>query len=297
MGRNIYILGYGRSGSTLLEGLLAEKSGRTAIGESCYLYSRGISLDPLCSCGSRTRECSFWSEIIQHQGRNFSDEEIVELADLRERYESTQRLVLNMIARLFKGSGVRLYGDAISKLYSHLRERKINYIDSSKMPGRVIWMPRKIRADTDFILLLRDPRGVAYSNTKLKKIVGLETDSYMPTFSVTRSFIAHILNTLMCLFVTKIYNLSCKFILYEDFVRNPEMVIAQYKKSERDGNFSSECHSFSGNPSRFKEQKEIKLDDEWVRRLPKRQILLGGFIKTIELCLVKLFLHEVTKEN
>ena len=59
----LYIAGWGRSGSTLLERLLAEVDGVTLLGEVVHLWERGVREDELCACGTAFSGCPFWSEV------------------------------------------------------------------------------------------------------------------------------------------------------------------------------------------------------------------------------------------
>lgn len=59
----IYVLGHGRSGSTLLDLLLAEAGGGTSIGQMIG-YCDGASLSGrLCSCGERASDCPLWGTL------------------------------------------------------------------------------------------------------------------------------------------------------------------------------------------------------------------------------------------
>jgi hypothetical protein len=73
----IYIVGRGRSGSTLLELMLGGHSDITAMGELEKLslqYARDdkAKYPGLCSCGVRPTECEFWSKIATSINQNFN---------------------------------------------------------------------------------------------------------------------------------------------------------------------------------------------------------------------------------
>ena len=61
----IYIAGYGRSGSTLLERILNCNKKLFALGEIANLLSLINDRDSLCSCGRYIYQCEFWSNIIR----------------------------------------------------------------------------------------------------------------------------------------------------------------------------------------------------------------------------------------
>lgn len=68
----IYIMGVGRSGSTLLERLLASAPGAAGMGEAHCLWR--LPLDSLtCSCGAAGPECPVWRETLARAGLRLDD--------------------------------------------------------------------------------------------------------------------------------------------------------------------------------------------------------------------------------
>ena len=57
------VVGPGRSGSTVLDGLVAER-GAIAVGELVHLWQRVGVEDQLCGCGVRSQACPFWSAVL-----------------------------------------------------------------------------------------------------------------------------------------------------------------------------------------------------------------------------------------
>lgn len=60
----LYIAGYGRSGSTLVERLLDQLPGMTALGELRHFWQRSLLDKEPCSCGLPVSSCPFWSEVL-----------------------------------------------------------------------------------------------------------------------------------------------------------------------------------------------------------------------------------------
>ena len=60
----IYISGYGRSGSTLLELVLNQEKKIIGLGEISN-YNAAVKQNELCSCKERLKTCNFWSPIIE----------------------------------------------------------------------------------------------------------------------------------------------------------------------------------------------------------------------------------------
>lgn len=53
----IYILGWVRSGTTLLHTMLDELDGLFSSGELCYSWDRGLQQGYLCGCGKERPQC------------------------------------------------------------------------------------------------------------------------------------------------------------------------------------------------------------------------------------------------
>ncbi len=60
----LYILGAGRSGSTLLSNILGQLDGFQSVGELFYLWENGLLKGGLCGCGEPVLQCPFWSEVL-----------------------------------------------------------------------------------------------------------------------------------------------------------------------------------------------------------------------------------------
>lgn len=61
----VYIAGYGRSGSTLLDIILGNHSEITSMGEVGNFWSHSTG-SMLCTCGTCVCECSIWSDVLRH---------------------------------------------------------------------------------------------------------------------------------------------------------------------------------------------------------------------------------------
>ena len=60
----LYIAGTGRSGSTLLNNLLGQIPGFTAVGELYSIWDRGLLERQLCGCGEPLPDCPLWSTVL-----------------------------------------------------------------------------------------------------------------------------------------------------------------------------------------------------------------------------------------
>ena len=64
----VYVVGSGRSGSTLLDLLLGSLAGVTSMGEFSRLWSKLASEDKFCGCGEHVDLCPFWREVLAASG-------------------------------------------------------------------------------------------------------------------------------------------------------------------------------------------------------------------------------------
>lgn len=59
----VYVAGYGRSGSTLLDMILSSMDGFWGGGELCWLFAEYLRNGD-CSCGRPIRDCPFWTDVF-----------------------------------------------------------------------------------------------------------------------------------------------------------------------------------------------------------------------------------------
>ena len=59
----IYVSGFGRSGSSVVDAMLASQTGALEAGELCHLYL-WASEGRACSCGLPVRSCAWWGPVI-----------------------------------------------------------------------------------------------------------------------------------------------------------------------------------------------------------------------------------------
>lgn len=82
LGPLIYIIASGRSGSTLIERAISSSARVVALGEVHQLWRLPLE-EVLCSCGCRTNECPFWTELFRTL--KLTDSELKRLLTLEQR--------------------------------------------------------------------------------------------------------------------------------------------------------------------------------------------------------------------
>jgi len=80
--RIVFIGGYARTGSTLLDRLLGEIDGFASFGELRHVWRRCFIDNQLCGCGRPFRECPFWTAAVDEAFGGFGgvDPEAVDAA-------------------------------------------------------------------------------------------------------------------------------------------------------------------------------------------------------------------------
>lgn len=294
MGRTTvaYILGWGRSGSTLLDTLLGGVDGIFSAGELRFLWQRGLIDGRKCGCGRLVAECPVWLGVLD---RTFPGgrPDIAELLDLQSRC-ARFRYVLGL-ARSSPGrlpEHVQRYTDLLGRLYGSIASETgaSVVVDSSKWPTDVALLRLTAGVDIAVVHLVRDPRAVAYSWQRTKEQPDRATPSHMhqvgPFASSTR-WLAW--NAAAELLRTRLPAERWLTVRYETFVSKPRTTVSEIcrmlgRPGEVELPFRGERqallpanHTVAGNPSRFRTGAiELRADDEWKRDQPRLQAMLSS---------------------
>ena len=162
--RVIFVVGYGRSGSTLLDMMLGAHPDIFGAGEMATICRHVWPNDEYCACHQRVRSCPLWSEAIAEWQRSGVD--IAAHRDLQQRIEP----ILSR-RRAFAGDALRSYCEqtlALYRIVAGKTGRRV-LLDSSKSPGRAMALASS-GVDLRLIHLVRDPRAVAHSMSKPMRI-------------------------------------------------------------------------------------------------------------------------------
>jgi len=290
----LYILGAGRSGSTLLEILLGNLDGYFSVGEIRFFWQyRGIP-DLLCGCGELLEKCSVWTEVRSGLSSSMSEVEQRGVARLARRLDRSRQLPWISAGLLPRVSGYRRLVGATARLYREVRRvsgcRVL--VDSSKVPSHLDLLLRSPGLDVRVLHLVRDGRAVAYSwNRRQKRELALGADeARIPRHSLVRALITWMVENA---FARRIGKGASAYTLmrYEDFVAEPaatlEGALVQLGLGGTDIRRSNgrtfevaPTHSVGGNPMRFTTRSSIEIRDrdEWRRRLPGSVRLLLGVL-------------------
>jgi len=287
----LYIAGWGRSGTTILDNILGQYNGLLSTGEIRYIWQRGLLENRLCGCGTPLRECTFWRNVLDPVVGN--DQAKIEYMAYWTENGLRSRHIPMLV---FPGVGNRLisridtYRYTLASLYQEVKKRSESQVivDSSKFPTYGYILDSIPNIDLYVVHMVRDPRAVAYSWIRKKEMKDRGSNKYMRGHSPIESTFFWLLwnSTIEALWKK---NGPEKYILlrYEDFVQDPkgttEHILDMVGVSTQENTpfvdqntvKLSPTHTVSGNPSRFSTgEVKIKPDDEWKEKLDARSKLL-----------------------
>ncbi|ACV64768.1 sulfotransferase [Desulfofarcimen acetoxidans DSM 771] len=243
----IYIAGYGRSGSTLLEMIIGSNNKIYPLGELTNFDTIKHKDKAKCSCGKYLKECEFWRNIIKE-------------------YDLNNKIAINgqkkLWALIFKNTPENIHYVIDSSKTA--RKNHFRPIRLAKLLGKNIYM----------IHIVRDGRGciqslIRGSNQKMEN--GEEPKIYFPVLRGTlgwmiSNFSAHIFQIL--------HKDKYLRIRYEDFTGDFENVMKKIGvfldicfqeeiKRIKEANELPTIHQISGNRLRSQRTISLRTDDGW----------------------------------
>lgn len=297
--RVLYVGGTGRSGSTVLAGVLGRYEGMVPAGELRFLWDRGLRQNHLCACRQPFRSCPFWAEVVSDAFGGFEAVDgldVVGWSSALDRLRFVPSLASPRLRTSHFSSTLAEYGDAVSRLYRSVA--KVSgaqvVIDSSKDPSYAFVLHALRSFDLSIVHLIRDSRAVAHSwtRTRVRPEIHWRVE-YMKRRSPLRTALFwdgnHALFELLGLGEPGYLR-----VRYEDFVLRPDAwagEVASLVGAGRPGGLpplrsdGGWAHSISGNPVRFETRPlQIRLDDEWRTGLGRRDrrlvtVVTGPWLK------------------
>lgn len=249
----LYILGYGRSGSSLLSWLLNTHSKIMSVGELYRLPSALLEdlIPKFCSCGKEMIVCQLWVNIFEKINTfNFNT-------------FTFNKWNLFLFEQLFKNNlNITTIVDSSCNI-KRLKELRKGVL------------ARKFRLKV--ILLTRDSRGVIYSTSKRGYNLGKRKQPFL------RAIISWYVRNKQCINIFNNFGSNdILHIKYEDLVNNTDKTLMTIHKFVNEVQEPMNTnwkkippHTFAGN-SRIRKSKSniIKTDEEWKQGFSKYELLL-----------------------
>lgn len=267
MSRNniLYLLGAGRSGTTLLATILNSTSNITSYGELHQFYSYAKE-NKKCSCGYTIFDCPVWGKVINNL--NLSNKEIAIFEATQNLEEKHKHIPLLLLGK--KGS--LEYRKSQEMLFSSICLNDGNWIlDSSKYVGRFLLLNQLKNEKLKGIYVIRDIRGVIYSFSKKVQT------TKKPLSTILYYLLINTFAQIVCWLNKDIIKLR-----YEDLVENPTQVvnhIYSYLLENSENNLvlnkSFEMpHIIGGNRLKINRSIKINKDEEWKHKLSRRKQII-----------------------
>ncbi|MEV4895492.1 sulfotransferase [Nonomuraea sp. NPDC055795] len=271
----IFLGGLGRSGTTLLERLLGESPGVTALGEVAHLWARGVLAGEPCGCGAGFAECDFWRRVGERAFGGWSPVLAERVLGLRDRVDRTRRIPrmghrdLDEYVRAYR----RVYTAAASVAGSRL------VIDSSKHAS-LAWCLAAGGVDVHVVHVVRDPRAVAHSWRR--SVERPEDGRPMTRWGPIRTSL-HWTAQNLALDLLSRRGVPLTRVRYEDLVADPRATLTGLASRlgldpvfpHLDGSLATlgPAHTASGNPMRFT-VGPVRLirDDSWKTGWPRHLV-------------------------
>lgn len=279
----VYIAGYGRSGTTLLDIALGQHERTAGLGELSTLSRHVWQENEYCSCGQKARDCPLWGTIGRQWIGGFASG--ATLADYTRRQVRMETLL----------SPWRIFGTTLGrrafKAYENDTLRLLECIssstqrdvlvDSSKLPGRASALAAMPAIELFVIHFVRDGRGVAWSllqayKRDLKSGVQKEIKPKPPLRTALRWLVVNLAAEMLRWRVGRRNYLRMR---YEDFVADPvgsmdrigDMIgldLAGIGRRLEAGEPIHPAHQIAGNRLRMNKSIRLAHEEAWRSKMP-----------------------------
>lgn len=218
----IYLMGSGRSGSTILSVILGDNEHIETLGELHHLHHI-LSEGKECSCGKKVAVCPFWGEQLKKgTGEKYESANLYDPKEETKAEIEKHKYILPLwLGIKFKKEEklVSATGELLHKISSSTKTKYL--LDSSKYIARYLLMKRMKNTRVKSIFLVRDLRGVVLS---FKKKV---QTSQSPLKTIIYYLYVNMMGELVYLFGNKQDIIKVR---YEDFMNAPDKVLVRLEK-------------------------------------------------------------------
>lgn len=276
----LYIAGFERSGSTIINRVLGQINGFVAWGELRDIWQHGFLENRICACGSSFKDCEEWNRVFNKSA--VDDKRAEELVQLLQRTKALT--LLESLGPLAKRIIKANCQDYLRELEHFYMELKLNtnsqvVVDSTKASWYGYALSLISNIDLYVVHVVRDPRGVCYSLQQRKAKGEPECQWYSPIHAAASW-------TIKNLAVEKFLGSQSDRYLrikYEDFMTNPEKCIrlmtnllgentVELPFLTKDRVQMQLDHLFSGSPSSraMTGEVQLKVDSRWQSKISRR---------------------------
>jgi Sulfotransferase family len=283
----LYIGGYGRSGSTVLDRVLGELPHTVSVGEMRSLWGSVLRGERSCGCGRAFTSCPFWNEVGTRAFGGWDTEDVRDGVEAHRAVDRHRRLPQLVAGRgdarfLEQLRTFRMLSGRLYRAVAEIAEADV-VVDASKYPVYAAILRGVPDLDLRVLHLVRDARGSAYSWAK-RGVAKPDADGSetMPTYRTSRAALEWSAYNL-AFDLARPMGVPVRRLTYEAFVRDPLSAVrraaafAGVPVSGDDLRFLDgaevglhEQHALGGNPLRFAEGSTmtLRLDETWRDAMP-----------------------------
>lgn len=166
----LYIAGWGRSGTTILDNVLGAYASVFSVGELYFLWQRGLGQNRHCGCGEPLPSCPLWREVLDlaYQGRRLRPADtnaaqrrsVVAYSWVRPKLQPDRAVPTNMVRHTAADSGMSwtawnlLIEDLARLSYAdrHMRVRYEDFVaDPEAVTAEILSFAGLLAAGTPFV--------------------------------------------------------------------------------------------------------------------------------------------------
>lgn len=291
----LYVAGSGRSGSTLVERAVGAVAGFCTVGEVLDLYRGALVEDQRCGCGEVLSRCPFWTQVVAASSVKSTPSVLADPARIARmtqlqstlvRQRHLPRILVRPLSRGAFGRDLEEYAQGYAEIFRAVGAVSgARYVvDASKWPVQALALARS-GADVRILQVVRDPRGVAYSQSKSDVARPQAGEGATMASRPALSAAARWTVSQTQVDLLRVSGLPTALVRYEHFVEDPDSAVRQALADVGIGLLPDalhhlrpgvadlpESHGISGNPSRFRVGPvELRADEAWRTQLPSRQ--------------------------
>lgn len=287
--RVVYVMGAGRSGSTVLDTILNNHDEVFGVGELVHLFREGAAEQENCSCGAPRDKCEVWHSVRERWSELTGLAPITTHSQILPKFTRVQRFALREWLRMRPGNRDPQFEECLRQTratYEAIADvtgRRV-IIESSKNPLRAKLLCLTPGLDVRLIHLVRDARGVAWSRMKefvKSKEGGVPQDIPPRPIHISCGYWLF-MNAISERVRRAFPDRPAARIHYEDFVSQPDQTLkrigeiagldySDVAKRLADGEPMAPGHLYAGNRVRTGGPIRLRSDTEWTRRLTSPQ--------------------------
>lgn len=287
--RVVYVMGAGRSGSTVLDTILNNHEAVIGVGELVHLFIEGSAQKENCSCGEARDACEIWNSVRERWSELTGLSSITQHERLMTKFGRVQRLAIPEWHRLRANNPDPDFAECLKQTqatYQAIAEAtgKRVIIESSKNPLRAKLLCLTPGLDVRLVHLVRDARGVAWSRMKTftkSKEGGVPQDIKPKPIHISAGY--WLFMNFLSEQVRKAFpDQPSARIHYEDFVSAPEQTLKEIGEvagldyssiADRllSGAPMAPGHLYAGNRVRTAGPIKLRSDMAWAEKLTTSQ--------------------------